>query len=145
MRLTKHTDYAFRVLIYLASMPADQISTVQEIAEKFDVSRSHIMKIVQKLAGAVLIHASRGQHGGIRLGQPKETIDLRRVIELMEATLAPVNGDDPVCIIKKNCTLKNILFEGQRQFLEHVERYTLADLAEPTVSIVSLLNKSRRG
>jgi DNA-binding IscR family transcriptional regulator len=49
-----------------------------------------------------------------------------------------------VCIIKKNCTLKNILFEGQRQFLEHVERYTLADLAEPTVSIVSLLNKSRR-
>lgn len=145
MRLTKHTDYAFRVLIYLASMPEDRISTVQEIAEKFGVSRSHIMKIVQKLAGAGLIHASRGQHGGIRLGQPKEAIDLRRVIELMEATLAPVNCDDPVCIIKKNCTLKNILFEGQRQFLEHVERYTLADLAEPTVSIVSLLNKSRRG
>ncbi|HSJ80948.1 MAG TPA: Rrf2 family transcriptional regulator [Thiobacillus sp.] len=145
MRLTKHTDYAFRVLIYLASMPEDRISTVQEIAEKFDVSRSHIMKIVQKLAGAGLIHASRGQHGGIRLGQPKEAIDLRRVIELMEATLAPVNCDDPACIIKKNCTLKNILFEGQRQFLEHVERYTLADLAEPTVSIVSLLNKSRRG
>lgn len=145
MRLTKHTDYAFRVLIYLASMPEDRISTVQEIAEKFDVSRSHIMKIVQKLAGAGLIHASRGQHGGIRLGQPMETINLRRVIELMEATLAPVNCDDPVCIIKKNCTLKNILFEGQRQFLEHIERYTLADLAEPTVAIVSLLNKSRRG
>lgn len=145
MRLTKHTDYAFRVLIYLASMPEDRISTVQEIAEKFDVSRSHIMKIVQKLAGAGLIHASRGQHGGIRLGQPKESIDLRRVIELMEATLAPVNCDDLVCIIKKNCALKNILYEGQRQFLEHVERYTLADLAEPTVSIVSLLNKSRRG
>ena len=145
MRLTKHTDYAFRVLIYLASMPEDRISTVQEIAEKFDVSRSHIMKIVHKLAGAGLIHASRGQHGGIKLGQPKEAINLRRVIELMEATLAPVNCDDPVCIIKKNCALKNILFEGQRQFLEHVERYTLADLAEPTVSIVSLLNKGRRG
>ncbi|PKO71096.1 MAG: BadM/Rrf2 family transcriptional regulator [Betaproteobacteria bacterium HGW-Betaproteobacteria-17] len=145
MRLTKHTDYAFRVLIYLASVPEDRISTVQEIAETFDVSRSHIMKIVQKLAGAGLIHASRGQHGGIRLGQPKESIDLRRVIELMEATLAPVNCDDPVCVIKKNCTLKNILFEGQRQFLEHVEHYTLADLAEPTVSIVRLLNKSRRG
>lgn len=145
MRLTKHTDYAFRVLIYLASMPEDRISTVQEIAEKFDVSRSHIMKIVHKLAGAGLIHASRGQHGGIRLGQPKEAINLRSVIELMEATLAPVNCDDPVCIIKKNCALKNILFEGQRQFLEHVGRYTLADLAEPTVSIVSLLNERIRG
>jgi len=145
MRLTKHTDYAFRVLIFLASMPEDRLSTVQEIAETFDVSRSHIMKIVHKLAGAGLIQASRGQHGGIKLGQPKEAIDLRRVIELMEATLAPVNCEDPVCVIKKNCTLKNILFEAQRQFLEHVEQYTLADLAEPTVSIVSLLNKGRRG
>jgi len=130
MRLTKHTDYAFRVLIYLASMPDDRLSTVQEIAEKFGVSRSHIMKIVHKMASAGLIHASRGQGGGI---------------ELMEATLVPVNCDDPVCIIKKNCTLKNILFEAQRQFLEHVGQYTLADLAEPTVSIVSLLNKGRRG
>jgi len=145
MRLTKHTDYAFRVLIYLASIPEDRLSTVQEIAGQFDVSRSHIMKIVQKLAGAGLIHASRGQHGGIKLGQSKEAINLRSVIELMEATLAPVNCDDPVCIIKKNCSLKNILFEAQRQFLEHVEHYTLADLAEPTVSIVSLLNMGKRG
>lgn len=124
MRLTKHTDYAFRVLIYLASMPADRLSTVQEIAEKFDVSRSHIMKIVHKLAGAGLIQASRGQHGGLKLGQPKEPINLRRVIELMEATLTPVNCDDPVCLIRKNCTLKNILFEAQRQFLEHVGQYS---------------------
>ncbi len=145
MRLTKHTDYAFRVLIYLASMPEDRLSTVQEIAEKFDVSRSHIMKIVHKLAGAGLIHASRGQHGGIKLGQPKEAIDLRSVIELMEATLEPVNCDEPICIIKKNCTLKNILFGAQRQFLEHVGQYSLADLAEPAVSIVSLLNRGRRG
>ncbi|OZA30675.1 MAG: BadM/Rrf2 family transcriptional regulator [Hydrogenophilales bacterium 17-61-9] len=144
MRLTKHTDYAFRVLIYLASMPQGRLSTVQEIAGQFDVSRSHIMKIVQKLAGAGLIHASRGQHGGIALGQPKEAINLRSVIELMEATLAPVNCDDPICIIKKSCTLKNILFEAQRQYLEHVERYTLADLAEPAVSIVYLLNVDQR-
>ena len=144
MRLTKHTDYAFRVLIYLASMPEDRLSTVQAIAAKFDVSRSHIMKIVHKLAGAGLIHASRGQQGGIRLGQPKDAINLRSVIELMEATLVPVNCDDPVCIIRKNCTLKAILFEAQRQFLEHVGHYTLADLAEPTVSIVSLLNRPRR-
>ena len=145
MRLTKHTDYAFRVLIYLASMPADRLSTVQEIAEKFDVSRSHVMKIVHKLAGAGLIQASRGQHGGLKLGQAKETIDLRQVIELMEATLTPVNCDDPVCLIRKNCTLKSILFEAQRQFLEHVGQYTLADLAEPAVSLAGLLKRGKRG
>lgn len=144
MRLTKHTDYAFRVLIFLASMPEGRLSTVQEIAETFDVSRSHIMKIVHKLAGAGLIHASRGQQGGIRLGKPKDAINLRSVIELMEATLTPVNCEDPVCLIKKSCTLKNILFEAQRQFLGYVGQYTLADLAEPTVSIVNLLGRPQR-
>ncbi|HQT29677.1 MAG TPA: Rrf2 family transcriptional regulator [Thiobacillus sp.] len=141
MRLTKHTDYAFRVLIYLASMPEDRLSTVQEIAERFGVSRSHVMKIVQKLAGAGLIQASRGQHGGIRLGKPKHSINLRQVIELMEATLAPVNCEDPVCIILQGCALKTILFEAQHAFLQHVERYTLADLAEPAVSIVHFLKR----
>lgn len=145
MRLTKHTDYAFRVLIYLASLPEERLATVQEVAERFDVSRSHVMKIVQKLAAAGLIQSSRGQQGGLRLGQPSRAINLRTVIELMEATLAPVNCDDPVCLIRKNCTLKNILFEAQRHFLEHVGRYTLADLVEPALPIMRLLSKDRQG
>lgn len=143
MQLTKHTDYAFRVLIYLASIPENQLSTVQQIAEHFDISRSHIMKVVHKLASVGLVHASRGQSGGIKLGQAKETINLRTVIELMEATLSPVNCDSPICIIRKNCTLKNILFDAQRQFLAHVEQYTLADLAEPTTTIMRLLSKTK--
>ena len=143
MQLTKHTDYAFRVLIYLASIPEDRLSTVQQIAAQFDVSRSHIMKVVHKLAGAGLIQASRGQSGGIKLGQPKETINLRTVIELMEATLSPVNCDSPMCIIKKNCTLKNILFDAQRQYLAHVGQYTLADLAAASGALIRLFSKAK--
>jgi Rrf2 family nitric oxide-sensitive transcriptional repressor len=144
MQLTKHTDYAFRVLIYLASLPDDRLATVQEIAERYGVSRSHMMKIVNKLATAGFVHASRGQHGGLRLGRPREAINLRSVIELMEATLTPVNCDDPVCLIRRDCTLKNILFDAQRQFLEHVGRYTLADLTRPGVSITALLGPGGR-
>jgi Rrf2 family transcriptional regulator, nitric oxide-sensitive transcriptional repressor len=144
MQLTKHTDYAFRVLIYLASIREGDLATVQEIAAKFDISRSHVMKVVQKLASAGLIQSSRGQKGGVKLGRPKETIHLRAVIELMEATLEPVNCNEPVCLIKKKCTLKNILFQAQQQFLEHVEQYTLADVAEPAVSIIGLLQRGKR-
>lgn len=145
MRLTKHTDYAFRVLIFLAVLPEGQLSTVQEIAEKFDVSRNHIMKIVHKMAGAGLIHASRGQHGGIKLGRAKEAINLRNVIELMETTLTPVNCDEPICIITKHCALKTILFEAQRHFLEHAGRYTLADLVEPASPLMGLLSGDGQG
>ncbi len=144
MQLTKHTDYAFRVLIYLASMPDDRLATVQEIAERYAISRSHVMKIVQKLAASGLVHAIRGQQGGLRLGQPSAAINLRDVVELMEATLAPVNCDDPVCLIRKSCTLKNILFDAQQQFLEQVGRYTLADLVGPSTSQVHLFGRTRR-
>lgn len=144
MQLTKHTDYAFRVLLYLASMPEDRLATVQEIAEHYGVSRSHIMKIVNKLATAGLVQASRGQRGGLKLGRPREAINLRSVIELMEATLTPVNCDDPVCLIRRDCTLKNVLFDAQQRFLEHVGRYTLADLAAPAVP-VTLLRKGKPG
>ena len=144
MQLTKHTDYAFRVLIYLASMPDDRLATVQEIAERYAISRSHVMKIVQKLAASGLVHAIRGQQGGLRLGQPSAAINLRDVVELMEATLAPVNCDDPVCLIRKSCTLKNILFDAQQQFLEQVGRYTLADLVGPSTPQVHLFGRTRR-
>lgn len=144
MQLTKHTDYAFRVLIYLASMPDDRLATVQEIAERYAISRSHVMKIVQKLAASGLVQAIRGQQGGLRLGQPSAAINLRDVVELMEATLAPVNCDDPVCLIRKSCALKNILFDAQQQFLEQVGRYTLADLAGPSTARVQLFGRTRR-
>jgi len=55
MQLTKHTDYAFRVLIYLAMQPTDTLATIQEISEYFDISRNHMMKIVQKLANAAVL------------------------------------------------------------------------------------------
>lgn len=144
MQLTKHSDYAFRVLIYLASLPPERMATVQEIAERYAVSRSHLMKIVNKLATAGFVEATRGQRGGLRLGRPREAINLRDVIELMEATLIPVNCDEPACLIRRDCTLKNILFDAQRQFLEHVGRFTLADLAEPRSQVVALLEPRAR-
>lgn len=145
MHLTKHSDYAFRVLIHLAAMPADRQATVKEIAERFGVSRSHMMKVVNKLASAGLVAASRGQHGGIRLARSTDAINLRSVIELMEATLAPVNCDEPACLIRGNCRLQTILFDAQRQFLETVGHYTLADLVAPATPLVRLLHPSARG
>ena len=58
MRLTKHTDYAFRVLIYLASMPEDRLSTVQEIAEimaSHQIRRLPILNDDNELVGIVAL------------------------------------------------------------------------------------------
>ncbi len=48
MRLTLHTDYALRVLMF-AGVKGDDLSTIGEISDCFGISRSHLMKVVHDL------------------------------------------------------------------------------------------------
>lgn len=131
MQLTKHTDYAFRVLIYLASRSDSHLATIEEISTRFGVSKNHLMKVVQKLAHGGFLETLRGQQGGIRLGQRPTEITLRAVVEQMEQTLAPVNCLEPHCALLQHCRLKGLLFEAQEKFLAHLEQKTLAELVQP--------------
>lgn len=133
MQLTKQTDFAFRVLIYLASITADETSHIQTIAERFAISKSHLMKIVQKLAQHGYIQSTRGHKGGLKLGKPANTITLKEIIELMETTLEPVNCQRPLCLINGCCLLKNHLAQAQAQYLSYLASITLADLINPTI------------
>ncbi len=140
MKLTKHTDYAFRVLLYVAVKKDNELSTIKEVTQAFDMSRDHVMKIVQKLSKAGFIYAIRGKQGGIRLGQPAEEIIIADIIKLMEATLMPVNCEQPMCSIKQGCKLADILFEAQDKYLSHLKQYTLADLIPENSQTVQLIN-----
>lgn len=129
MQLTKHTDYAFRVLIYLAGMSEKQ-TTIQHITEKFSISKTHVMKIVNKLSNNGWVVATRGKNGGISLGVNANSINLRQIVELMEKTLNPISCSTPLCYIKGVCQLKPILLDAQSAYLNHLEQFTLADLMD---------------
>jgi hypothetical protein len=45
MKLTLLTDYALRVLMYVATKE-EGLTTIHEIAEAFDISQTHLMKVV---------------------------------------------------------------------------------------------------
>ena len=130
MQLTRHTDYAFRVLIYLSSVEEGKLSTVGEIAEIFQVPINHLTKVVQQLGKAVFIITLRGKNGGIRLAHDPESILLGSVVRAMEATLDPVNCSQPLCRLKINCRLKPILNRAIQSFIETLDEYTLADISQ---------------
>lgn len=127
VQLTKHTDYAFRILTYVASM-SEKKTTILKISTALDISKNHLMKIVNKLASVGWIDASRGKNGGIKLGIPPEELSLKDVVEFMEQTLAPVNCESPLCTLNPHCHLKGILHEAQHAFMQSLAAYTLADL-----------------
>ena len=49
MRLTQFSDFAVRVMLYLAAH-TERLCSVGEIAGAYEISDNHLMKVVSKLA-----------------------------------------------------------------------------------------------
>ncbi|MCE3257476.1 Rrf2 family nitric oxide-sensitive transcriptional repressor [Nitrobacter vulgaris] len=144
MRLTTYSDYALRVLMYLA-LRSDGLSTIAEIAGSYKISEAHLMKVVHQLGVAGYIETVRGRGGGLRLAKPAETIGLAEVIRTTEPDMAIVSCLKPLnapCMINPSCVLKRALERAQRAFMEVLEGYTLADLAAPRARLSGLLGIS---
>ncbi len=125
MKLTRYTDYAIRVMIYLGSHDA-KICSIKEIADAYDISQNHLMKVVQDLAKSGFVESIRGRNGGIRLGQPPSSINLGHLLRHTEGL------DDilecSVCPINTGCGMPSILHEATAAFLEVFDRYSVADM-----------------
>jgi len=129
VRLTQHSDFSIRVLIYLG-VHADRRCTIQEIAQAYGISRNHLMKVVQKLAATGFVHSVRGSGGGLTLPRPPREINLGDVVREMEPDFGMVEcmRDGNQCVITPVCRLPPILAEATRAWLGVISRYTLADL-----------------
>ena len=77
MRLTVYTDYALRMLMYLA-LKDDGLATIEEIAQSYGISKNHLMKVAHQLGVAGYVDTIRGRRGGLRLAKPAKAIGLER-------------------------------------------------------------------
>lgn len=143
MQLTRHTDYSLRVLMFLALHPG-RLVTCMEIAEAYDISRNHLVKIVHELGKLGVIHTVRGNTGGMRLAHPPEAITVGEVVRQMEG-LDIVNCANPDCAILPACTARGVLEEARDAFLAVLDGYTLQDLVAGREKQLGRLLGSWRG
>ena len=131
MQLTRHTDYALRVLMHLA-YKGEALSTIREISDRHRISENHLMKVVSRLANLGYVATLRGKGGGMRLARAPERISVGAVVRATEDERRPVEclandyGGD--CALTPSCTLKSVLRDAQAAFYGHLDRYTLKDL-----------------
>ncbi|SNT69663.1 Rrf2 family transcriptional regulator [Psychrobacter sp. LV10R520-6] len=91
MRLTNYSDYALRSLIYLAVKPEPQtLANISDIARSYDISKSHLTKIIHQLGQLGYIDSVRGKNGGIRLARAPKDINLGVLIKQIEPDFALV-------------------------------------------------------
>jgi len=143
MRFTRYTDYAFRVLIYLAVKPDGERATIKEIADRYVISENHLMKVTHRLGQQGFVHTVRGRLGGLELARAPAAINLGDVVRCCEDDLVLVECFDPAtnqCRITAACTLTGIIGEPLDAFLTVFDRYTLADLAAPRSQLLRSLS-----
>jgi len=143
MRLDKQTDYSLRVLMFLAAN-TDRLSTIAEIAKRFDISEAHLMKVVYLLGKAGFITTVRGRSGGMRLAGDGSSIRVGDVVRWMESDLAPVEclrASGGACLISSCCRLKGVLSKAVSAYLTVLDGCTLADLVEHNVALTRLLGE----
>lgn len=142
MQLTSFTDYGLRALIYLATLPEGELTSITVVTEKYGVSRNHMVKIVHRMSQIGLVEAVRGKNGGIRLGKPAKSIVIGEVIRVLEP-LQLVNCEQPNCHITSACRLKGALAKALEAFLNEMDNYTLHDLVSGNNDLQHLLIPAR--
>ena len=127
MQLSRFTDYALRVLIFVGRQHG-RVCTMGEIAAHYRISQEHLRKVTHKLAKLGYLKSRRGRHGGILLGGDPARMRIGDIIRATEKDMAIVNCDALDCILSPGCSLKVALDRGGRAFIATLNEVTLSDL-----------------
>ncbi len=141
MRLSKYSDYALRVLMY-AALRKPALATIDEVADAFDISRNHLVKVVHLLGRSGFLSTRRGIGGGFSLALPSTRIGLGNVVRLTEADESVIDCNDrrnQPCRIFPVCRLKSVLDEAGTAFFAVLDLYSLEDLVKQKSDMRNLL------
>lgn len=141
MRLSTFSDYSLRVLMH-AALRAPGLVTIDEVADAFDISRNHLVKVVHALGGNGFLATRRGIGGGFTLALPMENIVIGKVVRLTEADETVIDckdRNDKPCQIFPACRLKGVLDEAASAFFAVLDNYSLNDLVKRSSEMKKLL------
>ena len=133
MRLTSFTDYALRTLMYLA-LNRDRLVTIADIADEHGIAKNHLTKVVHQLGTLGYIDTVRGRNGGLRLGREPADINIGEVVRSTENDFfmaACFDEQGPGCSYSAACSLKGLLGNATRAFLQVLDGVTLEQMTAP--------------
>lgn len=127
MYLTQQTDYALRILIYVATHNGHLVQ-IATIARDYKISKSHLMKVTSALVKHGFLIGMRGKNGGLKLARDAQEIVIGAVVRAIEPMfMVECFRENDQCLLSGCCTLSGIIDGAAQAFLAHLDQYTLAD------------------
>lgn len=137
MQLTRAADYAIRVMVHLATLPAHERALLPALAKATGAPESFLSKVLQALARARLITSHRGQSGGFEILPRGRRASMREVIEAIDGPLH-LNLcliSERACKRAKWCPAHPVWVRAQEAMLEVLEGAVIAELAEQAQTV----------
>ena len=140
MSLNITTDYAIRIMMYLADyydpsplFAPDVSCSGKVIAEKMDIPYNYFLKIVPRLKNAGYLTSFQGKRGGYVLTTPPETISLFDIIHVMDDDFIINSCTAPSAQCSRNaakyCAVHYVLNDVQNSIDHTLKSVNLAELA----------------
>src|SRR5215469_1024906 len=96
MQLTRAADYAVRVMIHLAGLPAGTRSSRTELASAAGCPEQFLSKVLQNLTRAGLVISHRGNTGGFELPEARRHAS---VLDVVGAVEGPIRLN--ICLVQE--------------------------------------------
>lgn len=131
MQLTRAADYAVRVMIHLATLPAHERASLPSLAMATGTPESFLSKVLQALSRAGLITSLRGHGGGFEILPTGRQASMRQVVEAIDG---PIHLN--VCLISpracgrsRGCAAHRVWGNAQQAMLRVLSNALIADMA----------------
>lgn len=133
LQLTSRGNYGILAMYYIAQDHRDEYISIDEIAERSQIPKPYLGKILQDLCRGGILVSRRGTGGGFALSRAPEAISLREVIEVIEGKIYLVHCllNSAKCGQSKTCPVSPIWGEVQKIVIEIIASITLDDLVNP--------------
>ncbi|MDD5295208.1 MAG: Rrf2 family transcriptional regulator, partial [Patescibacteria group bacterium] len=86
------SEYALLALIYIARHEKNGFIKIEDICEKYNLSKKYLEQLFFILKNSCYIKTKRGAEGGYCLAKPSGKITVAEIIRLMDGALAPTES-----------------------------------------------------
>ncbi len=140
MRLQNTTDYAIRVMLFMAQQDGE-VSTAEAAAREMGITYSYFNKVAWKIRMAGLIESVQGPSGGYRIAKNPADITLYDIVTVMEGDIC-INrclDEDGFCSrnAAQTCPVHKTLEALQNQMIDTLRSVRISDLCDESSPIQS--------
>ncbi len=130
MRVSTKGRYGLRTLVDIALHQGKGVVTLNDIAQRQDISVKYLWQVINPLKTAGLLSVTRGARGGYALARRPEDINMLDVVSTLEGPLALVEclTDEEGCDRIDTCVARSVWCEVNRTVETTLKKITLAEV-----------------